>query len=161
MKVSYTITIPKGKDAVMKMFCDPAYHAELQKALGAVDFQQLEHVDDGKKFRIKMGYNVPAAGLPGFAKKILGEMSSVVQEESWDRTTGKGEVSIQVKNLPGSMKSVNALTESGGTTTKTFNWDVTVKIPLVGGKLEELIVNDIKSKVAPEQATGRRLVEKY
>ena len=161
MKVAYTITIPKDKDAVMKMFCDPAYHAELQKALGAVDFQQLEHVDDGRKFRIKMGYNVPAAGLPGFAKKILGEKSAVVQEESWDRTTGKGEVTIQVKNLPGSIRSATVLTESGGTSTKTFNWEVTVKIPLVGGKLEELIVNDIKAKVEPEQATARRAIARY
>lgn len=161
MKLSYTITIPKDKATVLKMFCDPAYHAELQKALGALDFKQLEHVDDGRKFRIKMGYDVPAAGLPGFAKKILGERSSCVQEESWDRTTGKGEVTIQVKNLPGTIRSTNTLTESGGTSSKTFNWEVNVKIPLVGGKIEELIGEDIKKKSIPEQDTGRKLVAKY
>lgn len=162
MKFSYKQTFPKDADTVLKMFCDPAYHEKLQKALGAMNYRQLEHKDDGTRFRIKLAYDVKSSvPLPGFAKKILGETSSVVQEESWDRGARKGELSVQVKNLPGTLRSVNTLADAGGTTTKTFNWDVSVKIPLVGGKVEQLIVDDIKSKVEPEQSTGRKLLEKY
>ena len=162
MKFSYKQTFPKDAGTVLKMFCDPAYHEKLQKALGAMDYKQLEHKDDGTRFRIKMAYNVKSnVPLPGFAKKVLGETSSVVQEESWDRSNKKGEVSVQVKNLPGTLRSANTLADANGTTTKTFNWDVSVKIPLIGGKIEQLIVDDIKTKVEPEQSAGRKLLGEY
>lgn len=162
MKFSYKQTFPKDADTVLKMFCDPAYHEKLQKTLGAMNIRQLEHKDDGTKFRIKLAYDVKSnVPLPGFAKKILGETSSVVQEESWDRSSKKGTINVQVQNLPGTLSSVNTLAESGGTTTKTFNWDVTVKIPLIGGKIEKLVVDDIKTKVEPEQSAGRKLLDNY
>ena len=162
MKFSYTQTFPKDSAAVLRMFCDPAYHAELQKALGGWDWKQLEHSDDGNRFRIKMSFLVKSnAPLPGFAKKVLGDTSSVVQEESWDRARKSGEVIVVVKNLPGSLRAATALADSASGCTKTFNWEVSVKIPLVGGRLEELIESDIRSKIEPEQAVGRRLLGKY
>jgi hypothetical protein len=162
MKFSYKQTFPKGADAVLKMFCDPGYHEKLQKALGAMNCRQLEHNDDGTRFRIKLAYDVKSnVPLPGFAKKILGETSSVIQEETWDRSKKAGEVVVQVKSLPGTLRATLALAESGGTTTKTFNWDVSVKIPLVGGKIEQLIADDIKTKIEPEQNAGRKLLADY
>lgn len=162
MKFSYTQTFAKDADTVLKMFCDPAYHEKLQKALGGMGYKMLEHSDDGTRFRIKMTYNVEAgASVPGFAKKILGETSSVVQEETWDRSQRKGMVSIQVKTLPGTLRSENTLTEKAGVSTKTFNWEINVKIPLVGGKLEQLVADDIKGKIEPEQAAAKQLLAGY
>ncbi|TXH05756.1 MAG: DUF2505 domain-containing protein [Nevskiaceae bacterium] len=162
MKFSYTQTFAKNADTVLKMFCDPAYHEKLQRALGALDYRQLEHSDDGKRFRIKCTYTVKSdVPLPGFAKKILGETSTVVQTETWDRTARKGEVIIEVKALPGSLRAQTAIADSAGGSTKTFNWEVTVKIPLIGGKLEDLIAGDIRSKIEPEQNAGRDLLKNY
>jgi hypothetical protein len=162
MKFSYKQTFPKDIATVLRMFCDPAYHEKLQKALGAMDLKQLEHSDDGNRFRIKLGYTVKSSvPLPGFAKKVLGETSAVVQEESWDRAKKTGELSVMVKTLPGTLRCTTSLSEASGTTTKTFNWDVSVRIPLIGGKIEQLVVDDIKTKIEPEQATGRKLLQDY
>ncbi|MGH8528888.1 MAG: DUF2505 domain-containing protein [Nevskiales bacterium] len=162
MKFSYTQSFPKNAQTVLKMFCDPAYHEKLQQALGATNYKQLEHSDDGTRFRIKCSYLVKSeVPLPGFAKKILGETSSVVQTESWDRAAGKGEVLIEVRALPGSLRAATAIADAGGGSTKTFNWDVSVKIPLLGGKLEDLIANDIKGKVKPEETAAKKLLQSY
>lgn len=162
MQFSYKQTFPKNTDAVLKMFCDPAYHEALQKALGATGYRQLEHSDDGTRFHIKISYEVKSeVPLPGFAKKILGETTSVTQTERWDRSTRKGEVIVEPKGLPAKIRCATSLAESGGSATKTFDWDVTVKIPLIGGKIEDLVVGDIKRKDPVDAAASRKLLEKY
>jgi hypothetical protein len=156
MKFSYTQTFPKDSAAVLRMFCDPAYHEKLQKALGAWDYRQLEHSDDGKRYLVNSD-----APLPGFAKKILGESSSVTQEETWDRASKTGEVTISVKGLPATTRCHTALKDSGGGCSKTFNWEVAVKIPLIGGKVEQLIVDDIKRKNPVDEAASQKLLKNY
>ncbi|PPE71962.1 hypothetical protein C3942_20695 [Solimonas fluminis] len=162
MQFSYKQTFPKDAATVLKMFCDPAYHKALQEALGATGYRQVEHSDDGTRFMIKISYEVKSsAPLPGFAKKVLGETTAVTQTERWDRSTRKGEVIVEPKGLPGKIRCATSLAESGGSATKTFDWDVSVKIPLVGGKLEELVVSDIKGKDPVDAAASRKLLEKY
>ncbi|HSW11686.1 MAG TPA: DUF2505 domain-containing protein [Solimonas sp.] len=162
MQFSYKQTFPKDAATVLKMFCDPAYHKDLQTALGAMSFRQVEHSDDGTRFYIKMVYEVKSeAPLPAFAKKILGETTTVTQTERWDRSTRKGEVIVEPKGLPGKIRCATSLSESGGSATKNFDWDVSVKIPLVGGKLEDLISGDIKNKDPVDAAASRKLLERY
>lgn len=162
MQFSYKQTFPKDAEAVLRMFCDPAYHRDLQAALGATGYRQLELTDDGTRFHIKMSYEVKSdAPLPGFAKKILGETTTVTQTERWDRSTRKGEVIVEPRGLPGKIRCNTALTEAAGMATKTFDWEVTVKIPLVGGKLEDLVSGDIRRKDPIDAAASRKLLEKY
>ncbi|MGH8505525.1 MAG: DUF2505 domain-containing protein [Stenotrophobium sp.] len=162
MKFSYKQTFPAKADAVLGMFCNPAYHEKLQKALGAIDYKQLEHSDDGTRFRIKCAYQIKSdVPLPGFAKKILGETSSVTQEERWDRGSKTGEVIVQVKGLPATTRCATSLKDAGTGCSKNFDWDVSVKIPLVGGKIEQLIVGDIKKKNPIDEAATRKLLKEF
>ncbi|MDM4772520.1 DUF2505 domain-containing protein [Solimonas sp. SE-A11] len=162
MQFSYKQTFAKDNATVLKMFCDPAYHKALQEALGAMNFRQVDHSDDGTRFMIKVSYEVKSsAPLPGFAKKVLGETTTVTQTERWDRSSKKGEVIVEPKGLPGKIRCSTSLAESGGSSTKTFDWEVSVKIPLVGGKLEDLIAEDIRGKNPVDAKASQKLLEKY
>ena len=162
MKFSYKQSFPAKADAVLAMFCNPGYHEKLQTALGASDYKQLEHSDDGTRFRIKCSYQVKSdVPLPGFAKKILGETSSVTQEERWDRASKTGEVNIQVKGLPATTRCTTALKDAGAGCAKNFDWEVNVKIPLIGGKIEQLIVDDIKKKNPVDEAASKKLLKDF
>lgn len=162
MQFSYQQTFNRKADEVLKMFCDPAYHQQLQKNLGAMDLKVLEQSDDGTRFRIRLQYLLKSdVPLPAFAKKVLGETSSVTQEERWDRSTKKGEVTIEVKGLPAKIRAATALSDAAAGATKRFDWEVNIKIPLVGGKLEELVADDIKRKAPIDEAASRKLLEGY
>ena len=162
MKLDYSQQFDADPDTVLKMFCDPAYHQKLQQALGSINVRQKAHSDDGNEFSITLAYEVKSeVPLPGFAKKILGETTEVEQTETWNRAQRTGSVAVRMKNLPGGLNCRTALEEKGGGTRKTFDWDISVKVPLVGGKIEKLIVDDVRSKDAQESAAASRLLADY
>jgi hypothetical protein len=162
MQFSYQQSFNKNADQLLKMFCDPNYHQQLQKKLGAMDLKVLEQSDDGTRFRIRMQYVIKAdTPLPGFAKKVLGDTSTVTQEERWDRSSKRGEVQIEVKGVPAKISAKTALTDTTGGCTKKFDWEVNVKIPLLGGKIEELVAGDIQRKNPIDAAATRALLESY
>lgn len=163
MKFSYSQKFHKDKDTVLNMLCDPEYHQGLQDALGSWDFKEIELDDDGTKFRIKYSYYVKSdIPMPGFAKKVLGENTFATQTETWDRSTGKGTVDVEPRGLPGRIHCDLIIEDNGdGTATKRFDWDINVKIPLVGGKLEKLIADDIQGKDGKDADASNELLKNY
>ena len=162
MKFSYTQKYSKDKDTMLTMLCDPAYHKGLQDGLGSWDFKQIELDDNGTKFKIKYSYTLKSdVPLPGFAKKVLGENTDATQTETWDRSTGRGTVDVQPKGLPGTVHCDLTIEADGDGCKKVFNWDVKIKIPLVGGKLEKLIAEDITAKDPKDAAISAKLLKGY
>ena len=96
----------------------------------------------------------PAAGIPGFAKKFVGDEINLVQTELWsDMETGTVEVEIPGK--PGQMSGTIMLREAGGTTTETVVMQIKVGIPLIGGKIEALIADLLRKALRAENTAGR------
>ncbi len=158
MKLSYTLELDGSKDAVLALFCDPDYFARHQALIGSTDFEQLEHRDDGNSSYVKFRYQV-ASDVPAFAKKILGETSEVTHEESWDRSTGRGRVIIDVATLPGTLECEARVEEAGAACRKVFDWEIKVKLPLIGGKIEKVVAEDIQRKAEPDRQAVNQLLQ--
>ena len=157
-KHSYT----KNSDTVMKMYADRAFFERKYQDSGYWDIKVLEHEKSGDRFRIKCQYTMKSdVPVPGFAKKFLPETSTVVQEDSWDCKAKKGRLSIEIKSLPARISCDMALADAAGGSANHFKWDVSVKIPLVGGKVEDLIATDIRSKSKRDHAVTAKILESY
>lgn len=162
MKFSYTQKYSKDKDTMLKMLCDPDYHKSLQDGLGSWNFKQISLDDDGTQFKIKYSYTLKSdVPLPGFAKKLLGENTEATQTETWNRETGKGTVDVEPKGLPGRIHCDLVIEADGTGCKKVFNWDINVKVPLVGGKIEKLIGDDIQGKDPKDKAISSKILENY
>lgn len=158
MKLNYTLNFNKNREAVLERFCDPDFYQQHQARMGTSGFELLEHDDDGQRCRIRFSYQV-ASDVPAFAKKVLGDSSQVVQEEIWDRSTGEGQVSVDVATLPGSLRCVARLEARGEEAcAKVYDWEIKVKIPLIGGKIEKVVADDIQSKSGPDEAAVNALL---
>jgi hypothetical protein len=92
------------------------------------------------------------ASLPSVATKIVGNEIRIVQVERWASTRADIEVSIPGK--PGEMSGTAVLTPSGEGTVERVHMEITVRVPLVGGKLEGLVADMLVKALEKEHETG-------
>ncbi|KRE93567.1 hypothetical protein ASG76_14050 [Nocardioides sp. Soil774] len=147
-KLSKTLTYDAPAEAVAAMLDDPAFREavlERQKvARGSVDI-------DGDHVRIEQVRS--GADLPSFARKFAGDEIVIVQQETWTSATA-ADLELQIPGKPGEAVGTLVLTESGGTTTETVDLVVSVRIPLVGGKVEGLIAEMVGHALDREHEVG-------
>ncbi|WP_310964374.1 DUF2505 domain-containing protein [Nocardioides terrisoli] len=96
----------------------------------------------------------PADEVPSFAKKFVGAEINIVQEEQWSSHTS-ADLTVAIPGKPGDMSGTVSLAESDGGTTETVSVDIKVNIPLVGGKIEDLISGLLLRALKAENKVGR------
>lgn len=142
-----TLSYDAPLDAVRAMLLDPAFReAVLQRqqvvrgsARVADDVMIVEQVHS-------------AAGVSSVARKLVGDEIAIVQTERWSATGA--DVDITIPGKPGEVAGSLVLAESGGTTTESLELEVTVRVPLVGGKVESMIADILGSGLDREHQVG-------
>jgi hypothetical protein len=162
MKFDDKHTFDKPAATVMKMFADRAYFERKYKALSYWNIEVLEHEKSDKKFRIKARYTTKNdAPLPDFAKKFLGDSTVITQSDTWDIEKRTGRLDIEIKGAPVKVMAEMSLKDEAKGSANTLHWNVSCGIPLIGGKLEKLITEDIQSKAKADIAASRKLLADY
>ena len=110
--------------------------------------------DDSGGMQVTIDQVQAAKGIPSFAQKFIGDEVNIVQEESWSSAT-EADITVTIPGKPGQMAGTARLAESGGVTTETVEMEVKVSIPLVGGKIEGLIVDLLLMALKAENKVGR------
>ena len=148
-RLTKTLTYDASAEAVAEMLDDPGFREEVlerQRVVRGsvsiegdhVTIEQVRSADD----------------IPSFARSFVGDEILIVQTESWTSPTS-ADVRLAIPGKPGEAVGTLELVESGGTTTESIDLDLTVKIPLVGGKIEKLIAGIFSSALDVEQRVGR------
>lgn len=147
-KLSKQLTYDAPAEAVAAMLDDPAFREavlERQHVLrGSVDI-------DGDVATIEQVRS--ADGIPSFARTFVGDEIVIVQTETWTSPTA-ARIELAIPGKPGGAVGTLALSEVGGTTTETVDLAVTVRIPLVGGKIEAMIADMVKHAFDKEHEVG-------
>jgi len=152
-KLTYELTYEAPLTDVGQMLMEPSFRERVCAAQGALR-SEVSVGPGGGGMKVVIDQVQAAAGIPGFAKKFVGDEINLVQTELWsDMETGTVEVEIPGK--PGQMSGTMTLREAGGTTTETVAMDIKVGIPLVGGKIEALIADLLRKALRAENAVGR------
>ncbi|MDB5975395.1 MAG: hypothetical protein JWR07_2155 [Nevskia sp.] len=150
------------KDKVLRMFCDRAYFERKYAASGGWDIKVLEHELNAKRFRIKCSYHrKPDAEVPGFAKKFIGESVQVTQEDVWDLETATGRLSIEIRNAPIRMSAEMRVVMEKGGCANVLQWTLNCPVPLLGGKLEQMLMSEMRDKAAADLEISRKLLADY
>ncbi|MFP5307140.1 MAG: DUF2505 domain-containing protein [Gammaproteobacteria bacterium] len=162
MKFDDKHTFDKPAAAVMKMFSDRAYFERKYTELGFTEIEVLEHERSDTKFRIKVRYTTKnSVQLPDFAKKFVPQVAVVTQQDTWDLQRMTGHLDVEIKGAPVKVACDMALRDNGAGSANQLKWTITCGIPLVGGKLEQLTADDIRSKAGNDIATTRRILQDY
>jgi len=92
--------------------------------------------------------------IPSFARKFTGAELNIVQREIW-MSTAYAELHVAIPGRPGQMVGSITLAEDGGVTTETVDVEITVPVPLVGGKIEKLIADFLRKALVVEERVAR------
>ncbi len=139
-------------EQVHEMLADPAFREKV------CDYQRVQRrtvrIDrDGTGMSVEVNQVQAARGIPGFAKKFVGDEINIIQSEDW---TGpeKGTINLVIPGKPGEITGTALVTQDPDGTTETVNLTVKVNIPLVGGKIEGLIADLLTKALRAEHEVG-------
>ena len=152
-RVSHSLTYPGTTvDAVYAMLADPAYRKAVGDYQHVVDFScQITPTGSGMDVRLEQAHGTDR--IPGFAQKLVGHEIRFVQQETWASPTG-ADIHVTIPGKPGDMTGTTTLTQSGDDVVQRIDLAVKVSIPLVGGKVEELIAGFVTKAFDAENKVG-------
>ena len=139
-------------EQVHAMLADPAFREKVCDYQGVL--RRTVTIDAaGKGMTVSIDQVQAAQGIPGFAKKFVGDEINIVQTEDWT-SPEKGNIHVAIPGKPGEMSGTALLTEDPEGTTETVNLSVRVNIPLVGGKIEGLVADLLAKALRAEHKVG-------
>ena len=152
MRFSHELTYDAAPEEVYAMLADPSFRERVSLAREVVSFDVTVTPSDSG-FTLVNDQVQPTAGLPSFAKKFAGETTKAIQREEWS-SPSDAVLTIETPGKPTSMKGTITLTPSGAGTVERVELDIKVKVPLIGGKLESLMADQVREGMDVEQQVG-------
>jgi hypothetical protein len=136
--------------------------ARLQE-LGGNDPALVEHAVDASGARLKLRQAVPAEFLPSVIRRFTGGDLVLDRVETWRPRAGggyEGTVEVTVRGLPGSLSGVQRLTDAGGGSVTEVDGQASVNVPMVGSRVEGVVVEQVGALLdAEDEFTRRRLAQ--
>lgn len=161
-KVNLEHKFSKSVAKVWAMYSDRAFFEKKYADTGCTNIEVLEHKSSDKGFSITVRYDSKSdAPIPDFAKKLLPERITVTQTDSWDASTKTGKIVTELKNVPMKLSAEMRLEADGKGAVNKMVWTLSSGIPLVGGKLESALAEDVKIKSARDEAASQNLLKGY
>jgi hypothetical protein len=152
MRFTHELRYAAPPSDVRRMVGDPAFREAVCKELHALR-HEVSVDDRGADMTVVVDQTQPARGIPAFASKFVGDEIRLVQREEWTGPTS-ATMTIEIPGKPGSFAGTMALSGSE-TTTQSVAGDVTVKLPLIAGKLESLVADVLTRALVIEERVGR------
>lgn len=156
-------TYPAPPEQVRAMLADPVFRERVAHAQHAVGVEvQVDPPDSattpGAPFTLVCRTEQDTSGLPAVARKFVGATTTSVVTERWE-SAERGSLTIEAPGQPITSVGSVALAPEGEGTRHVVEVQVTVRIPLVGGKLESLVVEALDAGYQIEHETGTAWLE--
>jgi len=153
-RIVHELTYEAPLAEVAAMLADPAFRTEVCVYQRATKHTVSIDGVHGDPMKVRIEYSQPTDRVPGFAKKFVGSETDIVQSETWT-SIERGDIHVTIPGKPGDLTGTALLTEEDGVTTETVTLDITVRIPLVAGKIEALIGKIFGSAMRAEHRAGQ------
>lgn len=152
MKFRHEITYDAPAADVYAMLMDPEFRRRSCDAQGVLS-AEISIQPEGSGTKVVIDQVQPTAGVPSFAKKIVGERTRAIQVEEWTDPTS-ATMTVETPGKPTHLSGRLTLTERGTTTVEAFEGEAKAKVPLIGGKLESLLRDLFQQGMDKEHVAG-------
>lgn len=153
-QIDYRSTSTYPADEVYATMVDPEYLESRLSRLGGRDAALLEHHADTESARYRLRHGMDAKDLPSMVRNVLPGDVVIERTESWTRKSAghyHGEVEVLIKGTPASAAGGMRLRDLDGAESELLvRADVTVKVPLLGGRIEGVIAEQVQNLLGAE-----------
>ena len=151
MRLRHELAYDAPPPDVHAMLSDPLFWDKVAEATGALSSTATVHAD-GATTRIVVDHEQTVTGVPSFAKRFVGDSTRAITTQVWRGQDAV--VEVETPGKPTRIAGTATLAANGAGSTLTYDLDVKASVPLVGGKLEKLVVDLTTEGFDKEQAVG-------
>lgn len=152
MKFRRELAYEATPDQVFTMIADPVFREKVAAAQGVVSVD-VACTPKGDGLSVVVDQEQNTSGLPAIAKKIVGETTRAIVTEEWvDRTSGSYDITAPGK--PTKTSGSVSIAPHGSGASYVLELEVTVKVPLIAGKLEKVMAEQIDDGLDKEHAVA-------
>ena len=151
MRLRHELAYDAPPDDVLAMLTDPLFWDKVADATGALSSKATVGAD-GAATRVVIDQEQEVAGVPSFAKKFVGDSTRAITTQVW--TGRQATFQVETPGKPTSINGTATVAENGAGSTLTYDLEVKASVPLIGGKLEKLVVELTTAGFEKEQAVG-------
>ncbi len=126
-------TFEQGADAVYRLVTDPEVVKARSLSFGERDVKVAK---TGEKLT---NTRLVEAEVPSFAKKLFSPSNTVEDVKLWDAATKTARFDVDVKGVPVKIGGTIAIVANGTGCDYVVDYEVSCKIPLIGGKLASFV----------------------
>jgi hypothetical protein len=163
-RFEHRATFSSPAATVYATLVDRAFLEARLAALGGKGAAIVDYSGSGDEVSFRLRQGLDAEKLPGAVRAILKGDLVVERSERWTLEGGTHTAtdSATISGVPGEIKSRTRVEEAaGGQTALVITADVKVSIPLIGGKFEGVIAEQVGKLLASEsEFTGKWLAER-
>jgi hypothetical protein len=152
-RVSHILAYPDATvHDVFAMLADPAYRKAVSAHQRVIDFDcRISTSGNGMDVRLEQAHRTDR--LPGFAQKLVGHEIRFVQNETW-ASPSSADIHLTIPGRPGDVTGTETLTQSGEDVVQRIELAVKFSMPIVGGKVEDLIAGFVAKAFDAEHEVG-------
>lgn len=130
-------------------------------SIGGRNSQLVSFSTDGGTTTAVMRQGIDAEHLPGVVRRVASNGVTIERTETWRPDGRTGTVEAAVSGFTGSLQGTTALTETAGGSELVLDGEVKVGIPLIGGKIEDVIVEQLGKLLRAEAKFTNRWLESH
>ncbi|MPY98584.1 MAG: DUF2505 family protein [Actinophytocola sp.] len=144
-RIEHSTTFPYPFDQVLAAFTSESALRQRLDDIGGKDAELLSHEKSASTISYRMRQGIPGEKLPSVVSKVHSGDLHVERDQQWQVAgeTASGTATANVTGVPGAITARSELTPQGGGTALRITGEVKVNVPLIGGKIERTIAENV------------------
>jgi len=146
-----------------KIFLSPEFNKDMFGELKMKEYKVLKQEDDGKKFHREQ-LAEPSTPVPGFLQSIV-KSTGYTEIDDLDWATNTMDINIETQMFKDrfkmSGKYIVTPLDGGKRCRREFKGEVKVSVPLLGGKIEKFMMEQLRDSYDVAARVTRRWIEDF
>jgi hypothetical protein len=152
-RFSHSARIESRLETVFTSYADEAFWRDRISAVGSPEDTLDDFASTGESVSVTITQYIPDEDIPDLARKVLPGQLTIVRTSTFSGFDGErftGSASAEAAGGLGQISGGAEAVSEGGLALESVSGQVKVSVPLLGGKLEKLVISHLDRLFAAE-----------